>query len=116
LTRTSYGRQSEKIGWFVVPRHAGQSGLKIADVDLTEKKGGNMTELFREKFTMDAEGQGWSIARAQGYMDGESSRRRGKSPSKYVLVGIDEYCLGFRAGYFERQRPGSVSRADLEGR
>ena len=74
-----------------------------------------MKGLSREKFTVDAEGQGWSIARAQGYMDGESSRRRGKSPSKYVLVGIDEYCLGFRAGYFERKRPGSISRADLEG-
>ena len=75
-----------------------------------------MMGLYREKFTVDAEGKGWSIARAQGYLYGESSRRRGKSPSKYVLVGIDEYCLGFRAGYFERKHSGSVSRADLEGR
>ena len=74
-----------------------------------------MMGLSRGKFTAGSEGRGWSIARAQGYMDGESSRRRGKSPSKYVLVGIDEYCLGFRTGYFERKRPGSISRADLEG-
>ena len=74
-----------------------------------------MMGLSRGKFTAGSEGRGWSIARAQGYMDGESSRRRGKSPSKYVLVGIDEYCLGFRAGYFERKHSGSVSRADPEG-
>jgi hypothetical protein len=71
-----------------------------------------MTDSFREKFTVEAEEKDWSVARAQGYMEGVSSRRRGKSPSKYALVGIDEYCLGFRAGYFERRRPGSVSRAD----
>jgi hypothetical protein len=39
----------------------------------------------------------------QGYVDGEVSRWRGKLPSKVALVGIDEYCLGFRAGYFERR-------------
>jgi len=93
-----------------------RSGLKIADVGHTEKTGGNVKGLSREKFTVDAEGQGWSIARAQGYLDGEISRRRGTLPSKYALVGIDEYCLGFRAGYFERKRPGSVSLADGEGR
>ena len=75
-----------------------------------------MMGLSREKFTVDTEGRGWSIARSQGYMDGETSRRRGKSPSKYVLVGIDEYCLGFRAGYFERKCPSSASSADREGR
>jgi len=40
-----------------------------------------MMGLSRGKFTAGSEGRGWSIARAQGYMDGESSRRRGKSPS-----------------------------------
>ena len=74
-----------------------------------------MKFLSKEKFKVVAEERGWSIARAQGYVDGEISRRRGKSPSKYALVGIDEYCLGFRAGYFERQRAGLASRANPQG-
>ena len=49
-----------------------------------------------------AERYGWSIARAQGFVDGEMSRRRGAPPSTYARVGIDDYCLGFRAGYYER--------------
>ena len=75
-----------------------------------------MKVLSREKFKVVAEENGWSITRAQGYVDGEISRRRGKSPSKYALIGIDEYCLGFRAGYFERQHAGSASRADAQSR
>jgi hypothetical protein len=49
-----------------------------------------------------AERNGWSIARAQGFVDGEMSRRRGAAPSTYAQVGIDDYSLGFRAGYYER--------------
>jgi hypothetical protein len=108
--------RNKKISWFVAPRNASQSGLKIAHVGLTGKTGSNMMGLSREKITVGAEDKGWSVARAQGYLDGETSRRRGKSPSQYALVGIDEYCLGFRAGYFERKRPSSASSADREGR
>jgi len=65
-----------------------------------------MAILSREKFKVLAEKNGWSLARAEGYVDGESFRRRGKRPPNYVLIGIDEYCQGFRAGYFERKNPG----------
>ena len=75
-----------------------------------------MKGLTREKFTVNANGKGESGARVQGYVDGEISRTCGKPPSKYALVGIDDYCLGFGAGYFERKRPDSVSRADRQGR
>jgi len=54
------------------------------------------------KVNVLAERNSWSIARAQGFVDGEMSRRRGAPPSTYVRVGIDDYCLGFRAGYYER--------------
>ena len=54
------------------------------------------------KVNVLAERNGWSIARAQGFVDGEMSRRRGLPPSTYAQVGIDDYCLGFRAGYYER--------------
>ena len=43
-----------------------------------------------------------SSTRAQGFLDGEMARRRGSAPSTYVRVGMDEYCMGFRAGYFVR--------------
>jgi hypothetical protein len=49
-----------------------------------------------------AQGNGWSIARAQGFVDGEMARRRGTAPSIYARVGIDDYCIGFRAGYYVR--------------
>ncbi len=54
------------------------------------------------KVNVLAERNGWSIARAQGFVDGELSRRRGGVPSTYARVGIDDYSLGFRAGYYER--------------
>jgi len=62
--------------------------------------GGKM-KVF-SKVQVLAERNGWSIARAQGFVDGEMSRRRGALPSTYVQVGIDDYSLGFRAGYYER--------------
>jgi len=66
-----------------------------------EEGGGNVKVLSKEK--MLAEKNGWSLAQAEGYIDGETFRRRGKTPSTYARIGIDEYCLGFRAGYYERQ-------------
>jgi hypothetical protein len=57
---------------------------------------------FREKSQVLAEQYGWSPSTAQGYVDGETFRKRRKIPADYVLVGIDEYSLGFRAGYFNR--------------
>ena len=56
-----------------------------------------------------AEKNGWSLTQAEGYIDGETFRRRGTPPSKYAQVGIDEYCLGFRAGYYERQNIASIA-------
>jgi len=64
-----------------------------------------MKVLSEEKTKVLAERNGWSPAYAQGYVEGENFRRRGTSPSKYAQVGIDEYSLGFRAGYYERATP-----------
>src|SRR5687768_328987 len=55
------------------------------------------------KVQLLVEVNGWSLARAQGFLDGEVSRRRGGAPSAYAKVGIDDYSLGFRAGYYERR-------------
>ena len=65
-----------------------------------------MHYLTKEKTKVLAERNGWSLPRAEGYVDGEVHRRRGLTPSRYVQVGIDEYCLGFRAGFYERKEAG----------
>ena len=70
-----------------------------------------MNILSREKFRVLAEKNGWSLDHAKGFVDGEILRRRGKVPSKLALIGIDEYWLGFRAGYFERQHVGLTRSA-----
>ncbi len=64
-----------------------------------------MQILAEEKSRLLAEKNAWSLAYAGGFVEGEAFRRGGKSLSVYTLVGIDEYALGFRAGYFERQTP-----------
>ena len=66
---------------------------------------------FREKSRVLAERFGWPLESAEGYVDGESYRRRRKNPPKYHhLVGIDDYSLGFRAGYYGRPpSPGTLS-------
>jgi hypothetical protein len=68
-----------------------------------------MKVLSKEKSKVLAEKHGWSLARAEGFVDGESSRRRRAKPSTYVQIGIDEYSLGFRASYYERQNPVSTA-------
>jgi hypothetical protein len=61
--------------------------------------------LSEEKIRLLAERNGWSAAFAEGVLDGESYRRRDATPSMYAQVGIDEYSLGFRTGYYERNNP-----------
>ena len=62
----------------------------------------SMTDLSQERRRALAEKNGWSFARANGFLEGESFRRLGTRPPMYTQVGFDEYCLGFRAGYYER--------------
>ena len=75
---------------------------------MLRETGDNMKVLSKEKITVLAETNGWSLAHAEGFIDGENFRRRGTTPSKYAQIGIDDYCLGFRAGYYERLSLASV--------
>ena len=68
-----------------------------------------MKVLSMEKSKVLATRNGWSLAKAEGYIDGETFRRRGKTPSMYAQIGIDEYCLGFRASYYERKTRDSTA-------
>ena len=69
------------------------------------------------KVNLLAQRNGWSIAYAQGFVDGEMSRRRSALPSAYARVGIDDYGQGFRAAFYERgeSRP-KVGAANPLGR
>jgi hypothetical protein len=95
---------SFKFSWSSVTFFAVFMARELLAPPLVPRDRGKPLKVFsREKFKVLAEKNGWSLARAEGFVDGESFRRRGKRPPKYVLVGIDEYCQGFRAGYFERK-------------
>jgi hypothetical protein len=62
-----------------------------------------MKVLSEEKIRLVAEKNGWSLAYAEGFIEGVAFRQRDKTPSAYTQVGIDEYSLGFRTGYYERK-------------
>jgi len=59
-----------------------------------------------------AEKHGWTATYLEGYVNGKTARRRGEAPSTFLLIGIDEYCLGYRAGYYaaERTRQGAKEK------
>jgi hypothetical protein len=65
--------------------------------------GDRMKILSEQKSRALAEKNGWSVEFAEGFLKGEYSRRCGARLSAYGTVGLDDYCLGFRAGYFERR-------------
>jgi len=65
-----------------------------------------MKVLSKEKIKWLAARNSWSLAQAEGYIDGDTCRRRGTTPSMVAQIGIDEYSLGFRAGFYERNLPG----------
>ncbi len=73
-----------------------------------------MNVITREKFKVLADLNGWSLEHARGFVDGETTRKRRQTPSVFALNGIDEYCLGFRAGFFERRPEGSTGPAKSE--
>ena len=71
---------------------------------------------FAKKLKAISDQHGCSIAYAQGYLEGETLRTRGEPPSHYALVGIDDFAVGFRAGYFLRNRRRSVPVAALNAK
>ena len=64
-----------------------------------------MRILSEQKSKALAEKNGWSLDFAEGFLKGQYSRICNAKLSSYGMVGLDDYCLGFRAGYFARQNP-----------
>ena len=53
----------------------------------------------KEDFKDLAEINRWSEAIAEGYVDGRAARTRGAQNARYPVGDLDEYRLGFLAGY-----------------
>jgi hypothetical protein len=70
---------------------------------MNEEKESNVRSLPKEKIAAFSEQYGCSVDFAEGYVNGEIARRRGIPLSCYLRIGVDQYALGFRAGYFVRQ-------------
>jgi len=47
-----------------------------------------------------AEGRGWTLAFAYGYVDGQAYRRNAVLPPKDLLQASTQYAMGLQAGYF----------------
>ena len=47
-----------------------------------------------------SEEMGWSMDRAQGYIDGGASQQSGEDLAPSHRFGMDEYSKGFRTGYY----------------
>ena len=58
-----------------------------------------MRVQVNEDFRDLAEKYGWSEAFAEGYIDGRAARTRGAQNARYPVGDLDEYRLGFLAGY-----------------
>ena len=73
-----------------------------------------MTIPTHEKPEVLAEDSSRTTEFERGYVHGEQSRQLNALPPKYLMFGIDDYALGFRAGYFANVRTapsaGSVGR------
>jgi hypothetical protein len=54
---------------------------------------------LNEDFKDLAEKNGWSEAFAEGYIDGRAARTHGRQSRVYPVGDLDEYRLGFLAGY-----------------
>ncbi len=61
-----------------------------------------MDEAFRERCLTLAEEMSWTIARAEGYVDGEIYKRQGLELPAYHKMAMDEYSKGFRTGYYKQ--------------
>jgi len=70
-----------------------------------------MGDLMKEKRDELAREMGWSLDRAQGYVDGESSERSGLDLPPFHKVAMDDYSKGFRTGYYTQAC--SVSVRDI---
>ena len=61
-----------------------------------------MSEWMIQKRDELAREMGWTVDRAQGYVDGETAQQQGLELATEHRAGMDEYSKGFRTGYYTR--------------
>lgn len=87
-------------------------GPEIAPLPPQRKSTGDDVKILTEqKSKALAEKNGWSLEFAEGYLKGEYTRRSSAKLSSYAMVGLDDFCMGFRAGYFGRHVPAATHAA-----
>lgn len=64
-----------------------------------------MTTILKDKRDALAQNMGWTPQRAQGYVDGETSQRRGQDLPGRHEVDANEYSKGFLTGYYTQASP-----------
>jgi hypothetical protein len=70
----------------------------------------DLTSLSNENSSALAKRMDWPIEYAEGYIAGQSCRRYGERLANHYMVGLDNFAVGFRTGYFER--PNSFGKAE----
>ena len=59
-----------------------------------------MSDLLTVKREEIAQKMGWTLLRAEGYVDGETTQQSGQELPAIRKDGMDEYSQGFRTGYY----------------
>ena len=68
-----------------------------------------MSDLLKEKTDELAREMGWTLLRAQGYVDGEVAQKDGQDLPECHKDNMDEYSQGFRTGYYTQACSLSIS-------
>ncbi len=68
-----------------------------------------MSDLLKEKRDELAQQMGWTLQRAEGYVDGETAQQSGQELPGCHKVAMDEYSKGFRTGFYKQNDADSVS-------
>ena len=89
-------------------------GPQIAFIVEGETIEANMSVSSKEKSKLLAEENSRTPEFEHGYVHGKRSRYLNELSPRYLILGIDDYAFGFRAGYFANvrmaPRAGSVGR------
>ena len=72
-------------------------------------EGGCMRERTLAQVEQLVEEMGWSMERAQGYVDGGVCHQSGEDLATNHRFGMDEYSKGFRTGYYTQACSLSIS-------
>ena len=108
--RRSQGHNREYVSSVQIGYRARAVSTIYGVAKLKTIKRENMNVLSNDSAKVLVEEMGWTLERAEGYVEGERYRLGRLALSEYHKVGIDEYALGFRAGYFRRDDAASESR------